>query len=49
MQSNSQKTFPQFDLGDVILREKKESDAEDFFNHYLDYLLRDSHKWITRP
>ncbi len=36
MQSNSQKTFPQFDLGDVILREKKESDAEDFFHHYLD-------------
>jgi ribosomal-protein-alanine N-acetyltransferase len=34
MQSNLSKNFPIFDLGDVILREKKESDAEDFFYHY---------------
>lgn len=31
MQSNSHKIFPTFDLGDVVLREKRESDAEDFF------------------
>jgi ribosomal-protein-alanine N-acetyltransferase len=34
MQSNSHKIFPTFDLGDVVLREKRESDAEDFFYHY---------------
>lgn len=32
----SQKTFPEIDLGDFYLREKRESDAEDFFNYYTD-------------
>jgi ribosomal-protein-alanine N-acetyltransferase len=35
MQNNNQKKFPIIDLGEVVLREKKESDAEDFFYHYL--------------
>lgn len=32
----SQKTFPTFDLGDIILREKQESDIPDFFRYYSD-------------
>lgn len=35
MQNNNQKKFPIIDLGEVVLREKRESDAEDFFYHYL--------------
>ena len=31
-----QKTFPTFDLGDVVLREQRDSDVEDFFNYYTD-------------
>ncbi len=34
MQYNSQKIFPEYDLGDVVLREKRESDAQDFYLHY---------------
>lgn len=34
MQTNSHKIFPIIDLGDVVLREKHESDVEDFFYHY---------------
>lgn len=30
------KKFPTFDLGDVILREKRDSDVENFFNYYCD-------------
>lgn len=30
----SQKIFPTFDLEDVILREKRDSDLEDFFQYY---------------
>ena len=32
----AQKEFPNIDLGDFILREKRSSDAEDFFNYYSD-------------
>ena len=31
-----QKEFPTIDLGDFVLREKKMSDVEDFFNYYSD-------------
>ena len=31
-----QKTFPTIDLGDFYLREKRDSDAEDFFKYYAD-------------
>jgi len=30
----TQKTFPTFDLGDIVLREKQETDVENFFNYY---------------
>jgi ribosomal-protein-alanine N-acetyltransferase len=33
---NLQKTFPKIDLGDFILREKNESDTENFFAYYSD-------------
>lgn len=33
---SSQKTFPTIDLGDYCLREKRESDSEDFFKYYSD-------------
>ncbi len=36
MHPTSQKIFPTFDLGDVILREKQESDVPDFFRYYSD-------------
>ncbi len=36
MQNLLQKTFPIIDIGDFILREKRESDVEDFFNYYSD-------------
>ncbi len=36
MQPIIKNTFPQFDLGNVVLREKRESDAEDFYYHYCD-------------
>ena len=32
----AQKIFPTFDLGDVILREKRDADVETFFNYYSD-------------
>ncbi len=32
----SPKIFPTFDLGDVVLREKQESDIPDFFRYYSD-------------
>lgn len=31
---NLQKVFPTFDLGDVVLREQRDSDVEDFFKYY---------------
>ncbi len=31
-----QKTFPVIDLGDIVLRQKQESDAQDFFDYYTD-------------
>lgn len=34
MHPASQKIFPTFDLGDVILREKQESDVPDFLHYY---------------
>ncbi|MBM3579788.1 MAG: GNAT family N-acetyltransferase, partial [Alphaproteobacteria bacterium] len=36
MHLQSQKIFPVFDLGDVVLREKQEADVEDFFRYYTD-------------
>lgn len=36
MQLSSQKTFPIIDLGDFYLREKRDSDVEDFFKYYSD-------------
>lgn len=35
----TQKKFPIFDLEDVILREKCESDVEDFFSYYTDPIV----------
>lgn len=34
--THNQKIFPTIDLGDVILREKQESDIPDFFRYYAD-------------
>lgn len=34
--NSQQKIFPQIDLGDVYLREKQESDIENFFTYYSD-------------
>ncbi len=34
LQPALQKPFPEIDLGDFLLREKQESDVEDFFNYY---------------
>lgn len=31
-----EKIFPIFDLGDIVLREKQESDIEDFYRYYAD-------------
>ena len=31
-----QKVFPVIDLGDVVLRQKQESDSQDFFDYYSD-------------
>lgn len=36
MHPSYQKIFPTFDLGDVILREKQETDIPDFFRYYCD-------------
>ena len=36
MYTTSQKIFPIIDLGDYILREKNDGDAENFFNYYAD-------------
>jgi ribosomal-protein-alanine N-acetyltransferase len=33
---NQQRIFPTIDLGEYILREKQESDLQDFFNYYTD-------------
>lgn len=33
---NSQKKFPEINLGNYTLREKRDSDVEDFFNYYTD-------------
>ncbi len=35
-QNSLQKKFPAIDLGDYILREKKDEDATNFFNYYSD-------------
>ncbi len=34
--NHNQKIFPTIDLGDIILREKQESDIPDFFRYYSD-------------
>lgn len=36
MRTISSKTFPVIDLGDFLLREKRDSDVEDFFYYYSD-------------
>jgi ribosomal-protein-alanine N-acetyltransferase len=36
MLPDSKKNFPIIDLGDFCLREKRDSDAQDFFNYYSD-------------
>lgn len=36
MHSTTQKVFPAFDLGDVVLREKCDTDVENFFCYYSD-------------
>lgn len=36
MQNFSHKTFPIIDLGDFLLREKRDADVEDFFAYYSD-------------
>jgi ribosomal-protein-alanine N-acetyltransferase len=43
LQPQIQKTFPILDVGDIILREKRDSDVEDFFAYYVD---PEVHKFI---
>ncbi len=35
-QNFSEKTFPEIDLGNYVLREKRDGDAENFFRYYTD-------------
>lgn len=36
LRENSKKIFPFFDLGEFVLREKRDKDVEDFFKYYSD-------------